>query len=128
MTDVHSLSIYLAKHSFQVCATALGGAVLSFPTVSRAKPVATFRPRKSPDTRAIEAPAPSERQKITLQNRGIHTRTGIVRGSNSREGGACMSKRPNKYSPEVCARAVRFMSPIAPTPFRVANGGIHSII
>jgi hypothetical protein len=37
MTDVHILAIDLAKRSFQVCGTALGGAVLFNRMVSRAK-------------------------------------------------------------------------------------------
>ena len=37
MTDVHILAIDVAKHSFQVCATAAGGAVLFNRMVSRAK-------------------------------------------------------------------------------------------
>jgi transposase len=37
MTDAHILAIDLAKRSFQVCATALGGAVLFNRSVSRAK-------------------------------------------------------------------------------------------
>ncbi|CAN5488404.1 hypothetical protein BH10PSE12_BH10PSE12_06990 [soil metagenome] len=37
MTDVHILAIDLAKRSFQVCATAAGGAVLFNRMVSHAK-------------------------------------------------------------------------------------------
>ncbi|MDK2757447.1 MAG: hypothetical protein KYX66_11975 [Blastomonas fulva] len=37
MTDIHILAIDLAKHSFQVCDTALGRVVLFNRLVSRAK-------------------------------------------------------------------------------------------
>ncbi len=43
MTDVYILAINLAKRSFQVCAMALGGAVLSKRTMSRAKLEAVLR-------------------------------------------------------------------------------------
>lgn len=58
MTDVHILAIDLAKHSFQVCATALGGAVLFNRTVSRAKFEAILR-EQPPCIVAMEACATS---------------------------------------------------------------------
>ncbi len=35
MTDVHILAIDLAKRSFQVCATAMGGACVDAPSFAR---------------------------------------------------------------------------------------------
>ena len=43
MTDVHILAIDLAKRGFQVCGTAVGGAVLFNRMVSRAKLKAVLR-------------------------------------------------------------------------------------
>ena len=43
MSDIHVLAIDLAKRSFQVCATALGGAVLFNRTMSRSKLEALLR-------------------------------------------------------------------------------------
>jgi len=59
MSDVHVLAIDLAKRSFQVCATARGGAVLFNRTLSRAKLMCastiTMRVRAlNPDRRAIQ--------------------------------------------------------------------------
>jgi transposase len=58
MTDVHILAIDLAKRSFQVCATTLGGAVLINRTVSRAKLEAILR-EQAPCIVAMEACATS---------------------------------------------------------------------
>jgi transposase len=58
MTDVHIIAIDLAKRSFQVCATALGGAVLFNRTVSRAKLEAVLR-EQPPCIVAMEACATS---------------------------------------------------------------------
>lgn len=58
MTNVHIVAIDLAKRSFQVCATALGGAVLFNRSVSRAKLEAVIRERP-PCVVAMEACATS---------------------------------------------------------------------
>ena len=58
MTDVHILAIDLAKRSFQVCATAVGGAVLFNRTVSRAK-LETILREEAPCIVAMEACATS---------------------------------------------------------------------
>ena len=58
MTDVHIVAIDLAKRSFQVCMTALGGAVLSNRTVSRAKLEVILR-EQAPCIVAMEACATS---------------------------------------------------------------------
>jgi hypothetical protein len=49
MTDVRILVINLAKHSFQICATAAGGAVLFNRMVSRAKLETALRDQPSVD-------------------------------------------------------------------------------
>lgn len=54
MTDVHILAIDLAKRSFQVCATAVGGAVLFNRMVSRAKLETVLR-EQAPCIVAMEA-------------------------------------------------------------------------
>ena len=54
MTDVHILAIDLAKRSFQICATAPGGAVLFNRTVSRTKLEAHLRDQ-APCIVAMEA-------------------------------------------------------------------------
>lgn len=58
MTDVHILAIDLAKRSFQICATAPGGAVLFNRTVSRTKLEAHLR-EQAPCIVAMEACATS---------------------------------------------------------------------
>ncbi len=58
MTDVHILAIDLAKRSFQVCATAAGGAVLFNRLVSRAKLETVLR-EQTPCIVAMEACATS---------------------------------------------------------------------
>lgn len=58
MTDVHIVAVDLAKHSFQVCGTALGGAVLFNRMVSRAKLETTLR-EQAPCIVAMEACATS---------------------------------------------------------------------
>lgn len=58
MSDVHILAIDLAKRSFQVCGTALGGAVLFNRVVSRAK-LETLLREQAPCIVAMEACATS---------------------------------------------------------------------
>lgn len=58
MTDAHILAIDLAKRSFQVCGTALGGAVLFNRMVSRAK-LETILREQVPCIVAMEACATS---------------------------------------------------------------------
>ncbi len=58
MTDVSILAIDLAKRSFQVCATAAGGAVLFNRTVSRSKLETALR-EQAPCIVAMEACATS---------------------------------------------------------------------
>ena len=58
MTDVYILAIDLAKRSFQVCATAVGGAVLFNRMVSRAKLETVLR-EQAPCIVAMEASATS---------------------------------------------------------------------
>jgi len=73
MTDVHILAIDLAKRSFQVCATAPGGAVLFNRMASRAKLEMILR-EQAPCIVAMEACATSHFWGRFAQSQGHEVR------------------------------------------------------
>jgi len=123
MTDVHILAIDLAKRSFQVCATAAGGAVLFNRMVSRAKLETVLR-EQAPCIVAMEACATSHFWGRFAQGLGhevrlippIYVTPFVKRQKNDAADAAAIAEaalRPNPHyvavkSAEHQARAVAF--------------------
>ena len=123
MTDVHILAIDLAKRSFQICATAPGGAVLFNRTVSRAK-LETHLREQAPCVVAMEACATSHFWGRFAQALGhdvrlippIYVKPFVKRQKNDAADAAAIAEaavRPNLHyvavkSAEHQARAVAF--------------------
>ena len=123
MTDVHILAIDLAKRSFQICATAPGGAVLFNRTVSRTKLEAHLR-EQAPCIVAMEACATSHFWGRFAQALGhdvrlippIYVKPFVKRQKNDAADAAAIAEaavRPNLHyvavkSAEHQARAVAF--------------------
>jgi transposase len=123
MSDVHILAIDLAKRSFQVCATARGGAVLFNRTVSRAKLMQMLR-LQAPCIVAMEACATSHYWGRVAQGHGhdvrlippIYVKPFVRRQKNDAADAAAIAEavlRPNLHyvavkSAEHQARAVAF--------------------
>ncbi|MGB5076775.1 MAG: IS110 family transposase [Sphingorhabdus sp.] len=123
MSEVHILAIDLAKRSFQVCATAVGGAVLFNRTVSRAK-LEKLLSEQSPCIVAMEACATSHFWGRFAQDLGhdvrlippIYVKPFVKRQKNDAADAAAIAEaalRPNMHyvavkSAEHQARAVAF--------------------